>query len=210
VVRSKRSRVGWRSIACLALGLAATGSALAQQADGQKRVTTIDHAVELYISNDALEALYVRTLDLGDLGATEVKAGFFFNEDRDLIGIGDLLANIGDDVGLSRFDVRVGTRVYGMFLAPEDQDVFGIGVGGEAQWFIDSARTTSIMLSLFYAPDIITFGQADNVQDATLRFMTKLRNGFDVFVGYRNFRIDIQPQDREVDDNLHLGFRRSF
>ena len=85
-----------------------------------------------------------------------------------------------------------------------------IGVGGEAQWFIDSARTTSIMLSLFYAPDIITFGQADNVQDTTLRFMTKLRNGFDIFLGYRNFRIDIQPQDREVDDNLHLGFRRSF
>lgn len=210
MVRSRQEWAGWRLIACLALGLAATASALAQQDDGQKRVTTIDHAVELYVSNDALEALYVRTLDLGDLGPTEVKAGFFYNEDRDLIGIGDLLANIGDDVGLRRFDVRVGTRVYGMFLAPEDQDVFGISIGGEAQYFIDSARTTSVMLAAFYAPDIMTFGQADNVQDVTLRFMTRLRNGFDVFLGYRNFRIDIQPQDREVDDNLHLGFRRSF
>src|SRR5262245_19295462 len=40
VVRSRRSWVEWRQIACLALGLAATGSALAQQDDGQKRVTT--------------------------------------------------------------------------------------------------------------------------------------------------------------------------
>ena len=54
------------------------------------RVTTIDHAIELYISDDALQAQYVRSLNLGDLGPTQVRAGFFYNEDRDLIGIADL------------------------------------------------------------------------------------------------------------------------
>ena len=183
---------------------------MAQQPDEQKRVTTIDHAVELYLSDDAVEAQYIRHLDLGDLGPTEAKAGFFYNEDRDLIGIGDLLVNVGDDVGVRALEVRVGTRVYGAFLAPEDQDVFSISVGGEAQYFIDSARTTSVMLGLFYAPDISTFGEADNVYDVTLRFMTRLKNGMDVFLGYRSLEFNIQPADRKVDDNLHLGFRRSF
>jgi hypothetical protein len=210
VVRSRLSWIGWRPAACLTLVLAATGSATAQQPDEQKRVTTIDHAIELYISNTALQAQYVRTLDLGDLGPTEARAGFFYNEDRDLIGIADLLTNVGDDVGVRALEVRVGTRLYGMFLAPEDQDVFGISIGGEAQYFIDSARTTSVMLGLFYAPDIATFGQADNVVDVTLRFMTRLRNGFDVFVGFRSLNVEIDPSDRNVDDNLHLGFRRSF
>ena len=210
VVRRRLSWISWRPVACAALALAAAGSAIAQQPDEQKRVTTIDHAVELYISDDALEAQYVRTLDLGDLGPVEAKAGILYNEDRDLIGVGDLLMNVGDDVGVRALEVRVGTRVYGMFLAPEDQDVFSIGVGGEAQYFIDSARTTSVTLGLFYAPDIATFGQADNVKDVVLRFMTRLRNGTDIFVGYRSLEVDIQPQDREVDDNLHLGFRRSF
>lgn len=197
-------------MAYLALVLAATGSAMAQQPDEQKRVTTIDHAVELYLSDDAVEAQYIRHLDLGDLGPTEAKAGFFYNEDRDLIGIGDLLVNVGDDVGVRALEVRVGTRVYGAFLAPEDQDVFSISVGGEAQYFIDSARTTSVMLGLFYAPDISTFGEADNVYDVTLRFMTRLKNGMDIFLGYRSLEFNIQPADRKVDDNLHLGFRRSF
>ena len=210
MVRNRRSWIGWRLIACVALGLAATASAVAQQDDGSKRVTTIDHAVELYISDNALEAQYVRTLDLGDLGTTEAKAGFFYNEDRDLIGIGDLLMNLSDDVGVRALEVRVGTRVYGAFLAPEDQDIFGISVGGEAQYFIDSARTTSVTLGLFYAPDIATFGQADNVQDMMLRFMTRLRNGTDIFVGYRSLEFSIDPQARKVDDNFHLGFRRSF
>ena len=210
MVRRRRNWIGWRLIACLALGLAATASATAQQDDGTKRVTTIDHAVELYLSDDALEAQYVRTLDLGDLGPTEVRAGFLYNEDRDLIGIGDLLTNVGDDVGVRALEVRVGARVYGAFLAPEDQDVFSIAVGGEGQYFIDSARTTSVTLGLFYGPDIATFGEADNVKDMTLRFMTRLRNGTDIFLGYRVLEIDIEPTDREVDDNLHLGFRRSF
>ena len=96
------------------------------------------------------------------------------------------------------------------FLAPEDQDVFSISVGGEAQYFLDRARTTSLMLGLFYAPDIATFGMADNVTDVTLRFMTRLRNGMDIFLGYRSLEFNIEPQNRTVDDNLHLGFRRSF
>ena len=199
----------WRAVACAGIAVTSAGSLLAQQDDARRRVTTIDHAVEFYISDDAMQAQYVRMLDLGDLGPTQVRGGFFYNEDRDLIATGDLLASVGDDVGVRDLEVRVGTRVYGAFLAPEDQDTFGVGLGGEAQYFLDSARTTSVTLSLFYAPDIATFGTADNVKDASLRIMTRLRNGTDIFAGFRTFEIDMEP-DREVDDNMHVGFRRSF
>jgi hypothetical protein len=66
-----------------------------------------------------------------------------------------------------------------------------------------------VTVALFYAPDIVTFGVADNIKDVSLRLMTRLRSGTDVFVGFRAFEIDM-PVDREVDDNLHVGFRRSF
>jgi hypothetical protein len=204
-------RFKWLRCRQLALVGALLGAAVPlaaqQRADG---VTTTDHAVELYLSEDALQAQYVRRLDLGDFGPTEMRAGFFYNEDRDLIGIGDLLAFVGDDVGVRSLELRVGTRVYGAFLAPEDQDIFGIGLGGEAQYFLGSSRNTSVTLALFYSPDIVTFGSADNVKDVSLRFSTRLRNGTDVFFGYRAFEIDLQPTDREVDDNLHVGIRRSF
>lgn len=203
---------GWSAFLCAAL-LAAAHPGMAQQNDDRDlddRVTTIDHAVELYISDDALQAQYVRTLDIDEFGPTQVRGGFFYNEDRDLIGIGDVLAFVGDDVGVRDLELRVGTRLYGAFLALEDEDIFGVGVGGEAQYFFDSARNTSVTLALFYSPDIVTFGSADNVKDASLRFMTRLRNGTDVFVGFRMFEIDLDVEDREVDDNLHVGFRRAF
>jgi hypothetical protein len=187
--------------------LLSAGPAFAQQADN--RVTTLDHAVEMYLSDDALQARYVRTLDLGEIGPTEVRGGFFYNEDRDLIVSGDLLASVGDEIDARAFEVRVGTRVYGAFLALEDQDVFGVGLGGEAEYFFTRSRSTSVQLSLFYSPDIVTFGTADNIKDASLRLITRLRDGTDVFVGFRVFEIDLDV-DREVDDNMHVGFRRSF
>jgi hypothetical protein len=204
----KRRWLEGRRVALWAALLAVAGPLTAQQGDND--VTTMDHAIELYLSEDALQAQYVRMLDLGDFGPTQLRAGFFYNEDRDLIGVGDLLASIGDDVNVRRLEVRVGTRVYGAFLALEDQDIFGIGLGGEAQYFLGSSRSTSVTLALFYSPDIVTFGAADNVKDVSLRIMTRLGNGTDVFVGYRGFEIDLDPEDREVDDNLHVGFRRSF
>jgi hypothetical protein len=200
----------WYPVAWMALLFTAAGPAVAQQNDDRdRRVTTIDHAVEFYISDDALQAQYVRMLDLGDIGPTEVRGGFFYNEDGDLIGMGDLLMDVGDEIDARRFELRFGTRVYGAFLAPEDEDVFGIGLGGEAEYFFNRARTVSVNLGLFYSPDIATFGSADNIKDVSLRLMAQMRDGTDVFVGFRAFELDL-PDDREVDDNLHVGFRRSF
>jgi hypothetical protein len=205
--------LSWRAIAVSGVLLAATGPLAAQQGasrpDGA-RANTIDHAVEFYISDDALQAQYVRSLDFGDFGPTEVRGGFFYNEDRDLIGVADVLALVGDEVGVRSLEVKVGARAYGAFLAPEDQDIFGIGLGGEGQYFLNRSRTTSVTLALFYSPDIATFGAADNVKDVSLRLMTRMRNGTDIFVGVRSFEFDLNEEDREVDDNMHVGFRRSF
>ena len=201
-------RMGWRAIGSSLFALAAAGSALGQDT-ARGRVTTIDHGVEFYISNDAIEAQYVRMLDLGELGPTQARGGFLYNEDRDLVAIGDLLVDVGDEIDARPLELRVGTRVYGAFLAPEDKDVFSIGLGGEAQYYLGSRRNASVTLGLFYGPDIATFGTADHAMDVTLRLMTRMRNGTDVFVGYRSLEFGVEPA-RDVDDNLHLGFRRSF
>jgi hypothetical protein len=209
VVPKIQSSIGWRWVACAAIAATSASTALAQQTQPADRVTTVDHAVELYISDDALQGQYVRNLDLGELGPTEVRGGFLYNEDGDLVAIGDLLADVGDEINVRSLELRVGTRVYGAFLAPEDQDVFSIGLGGEAQYFLSSRRNASVTLGLFYGPDIATFGTSDHVMDLSLRLMTRMRNGTDVFVGYRSLEFGVEPT-RDVDDNLHLGFRRTF
>jgi hypothetical protein len=193
------------------MGLLAALLALPGLGVAQQRAETTDHALEVYLSNDAMQALYIRGLDVNnnDLGPIEVRGGFFYNEKRDLIATGDMLVSLGDLAEDRVIRVRAGARAYGAFLAVEDRDVFGVGIGGEAEYVFGRDRNTSIKLGLFYAPDIVLFGEADDVKDTSLRLQTELRDGTDIFIGFRAFEIDL-PVDREVDDNLHVGFRRSF
>lgn len=190
-----------------------------------------EHAIELYVSEDAVQALYTRQMNTEELGTVDVRAGVFYSEDRDLIAILDGLSLVGGaDVDRrevaqagsnrqqaqtpnrqqDRFELRVGPRAYGAFLNAENEDIFGIALGAEARYWMGADRSTSVVLGAFYAPDIATFGQADNIADLSLDIETELRPGTDVYVGFRAFEIDVASGDREVDDNMHVGFRRRF
>lgn len=210
----RRSRLASTGVCALLLaGLAALPVHAQQRQGGQSgsEPQTPDHEIEILLSDDALQAQYIRTMNFSEVGPTELRGGFFYNEDRDLIAMGDFLAILGDaTIPRRTIEIRVGSRVYGAFLALENNDVFSISLGGEAEYFFGRNRATSVQLSAFYGPDIVTFGTADNVKDVSLRLKTRLRGGTDVFVGYREFEFSLLDEDREVDDNIHVGFRRAF
>lgn len=175
-----------------------------------ERVETIDHSIEAYISENALQIQYIRDLQIEGFGPVEARGGVFYNETRDLIAVADMLVDIGDQGDRRRIEVNVGTRLYGAFLNAENEDTFAVGFGGEAQYFLTRDERMSIKLSAFYGPDILTFGIADNIEDVGLRLQMRARQGTDIFVGYRALEIETINGDREVDDHLHIGFRRSF
>jgi hypothetical protein len=181
----------------------------AQQSQAQPATRGAEHALEVSVSDDSLEALYLRDVDIDEVGPTTISGGVFFNEARDLVATVSALSRIGTNDGTRRLVVSTGLRVYGAWLNVEDEDVLGVGLGGELRYYLDTARDMSVSLAGFYAPDIITFGEADNLTEASLRIETRLQNGTTLFLGYRAFEIDL-PVDRELDDNLHVGFRREF
>jgi hypothetical protein len=174
------------------------------------RVDTVDHSVEAYVSDEALQVQYIRELQIEGLGPIEARGGVFYNEQRDLIAMADALAYIGDQADVRQIEVNVGARMYAAFLNTENEDTFSVGLGGEAQWFFSQDRRTSLKLALFYAPDILSFGIANDIEDISLRLQTRIREGTDIFVGYRSLEISTVAGDREVDDHVHIGFRRSF
>lgn len=188
------------------------GEAVDRAAD---RVQTVDHSLEIYISNQALQAQYIRNLNIEGFGPIEARAGVLFTEERDVVLSMDALTHVGEHrVGepgnKRRLEYSVGVRPYAAFLGIENQDEFGLGIGGEASLFLGQSRGTSISLSAFYSPDILTFGEADNISDVAVRLMQRVRESTDVFVGYRLLKVDSAVGHRNVDDHLHIGFRRSF
>jgi hypothetical protein len=206
----QHSLAQWLRIAAVSAACAFASSAFAQEGEAGQSVRTVDNAVEGYVSNEALQVQYVRELGVEGIGPVEARVGAFYNEQRDLIGVGDLLAYLGDQADRRLIDVSVGTRVYAAFLNAENEDTLGVGFGGEAEWFFSRDRRTSLKASVFYTPDILTFGIADNATDWGVRLLTRIRENTDIFVGYRSLEFETRVGDREVDDHLHVGFRRVF
>lgn len=211
---SRRGR--WALGAAMAAGacLHAAGAA----AQEREFASVPHHGLEFYASEEAFQALYMRPMDLGDAGETQVNLGFFLNEERDLIGMLDLLVQVNTPPE-SQWTLQFGPRAYAALMNVEDTDLFSVGFGGRIRWAFNANGGAAISLGGFYAPSILTFGEADNVRDVQLRLETTLRNGLEVFVGYRLFEwvmttgpVDdpLAARTREVDDGVQLGLRANF
>ncbi len=193
----------------LLAALVALSLPVASEAQQREQPRASEQVMDAYLSEDALQVLYGRTLPIGQIEDARVRVGFFINEDRDLIGIGDASVDVIDPTRRRRWGLEVGPRAYGALLSNEDEDIFAIGLGGRASYYFDAERQTSVSLTMYYAPDIITFGTADNVKDFSISIETPLTERMRIYVGYRTFELDL-PTDREVDDGLHLGLRGNF
>ncbi len=207
-----------RNAGCLALAAIAglyLGTATADQPDGNYPLTS--HALEFYVSEYAFQALYLRPMDLGEVRTTHANLGIFLNEERDLVGSLDALLEL--EIGnRSRWTAQVGPRAYAALMNTEETDVFSVALGGRLQYQL-TRQGAAVSIGGFYAPSILTFGEADNVYDVHVRVEVPLRDTMQIFLGYRHFQwnmttgpVDdpLSPQNRKLDDGIHLGVRAAF
>jgi hypothetical protein len=205
-------------VGVLAFAALASGAASAQESTADKvadKVHSVNQSVEAYVSGKTIDVQYFRELRIEDAGVVQASAGVLFNEQRDLVGIFDALMYIGDEARQREIEVSVGTRVFAAFLNQENEDTLGVGLGGQAEWFFNQKRRSSLRLSAFYAPDILTFGIANNIRDYALDLQTRVgsHDAF-AFVGFRHLEVDTVSEavsgNRNLDNELHIGFRFTF
>jgi len=177
-------------------------------------VHSVDSSVEAYVSGKTIDVQYYRELRIDGVGPVQASAGILYNEQRDLVGVFDALWYMGDQARQREIEVSIGTRVFAAFLNQENEDTLGVGFGGEAEWFFNQKRRTSLRLSAFYAPDILTFGIANNIRDYALDLRTRVGDRSFAFVGFRHLEVDTVSEavsgNRNLDDEVHIGFRWTF
>ncbi len=209
----------WMGAAVAAFAALASLPAQAQQDERTvdkvaDRVHSVNQSIEAYVSGKTIDVQYQRELRIEDFGVVQGSAGILYNEQRDLVGVLDALWYIGDEARRREIEVSVGTRVFAAFLNQENEDTLGVGFGGQAEWFFNQRRRSSLRLSAFYAPDILTFGIANNIRDYALDLQTRVGDRTFAFVGFRHLEVDTVKEavsgNRNLDDELHIGFRRTF
>jgi hypothetical protein len=168
-------------------------------------------SAEIALSNDTLQVRVSadgRAVNMA--GGGQVMGDLLLTEERDFVLSGALL--FPADLGLDRFSFRFGPRVYAALLQEENSDVFAVSIGGTARFELNRNQRLAIVGEAFYAPDIITFGTADNLTDLMARAEIGFGDRLTGFAGMRWFEFDLTEGQGEntLQEEVFVGIGYQF
>ena len=167
---------------------------------------------ELALSNDTLQLRYESSG--GNFGVEDsiFSGAFFLSEERDIVlsaGLG-FPANI--EIGPFPLSLHVGPQVYAALLDEENNDVLAASIGAQVRVLLNRSLGLGVAGHAYYAPDILTFGTADNLTD----LMARVELGFGpqvlVFGGMRWFEFDLTSGmgEQTLQEEVFVGFGYRF
>lgn len=186
------------------MAIAAAAPLHAQDLTGKQSVA------EIALSNDTLQLRYRDAGRNVDVGGGRASGSFFLSEERDIVLSGDLLFPAA--LGYDRLQILFGPRAYAALLSDENSDVFAVSLGAEIRYELDNNSGFAIAGQAFYAPDVLTFGTADNLTDLSARLEVRLQPRLTVFGGMRWFEFDLIDDGgtHTLQDELFAGLSWSF
>lgn len=169
---------------------------------------------ELSLSNETLQLRYIgRDGQVGEGG--RINGAFFLSEERDIVLSGGVLfpAALPDNLTVGqRLTLRFGPQVYAALLQEENNDVLAMSVGVEARFVVNRRMGLAVSGQAFYAPDILTFGSADNLTDLSARVEMRVAPELLAFGGMRWFEFDLTEGGgtTTLQDELFFGVGYRF
>jgi hypothetical protein len=171
-----------------------------------------ENEIEVSLTDETLEGKYITDAGLVGLGGNTLGFGLLFSDDRDLVGSTELMAPGLLEQWLPPFiSLSLGGKVYLGLLDDPDDDVFAIAPGAQARVDLPLDVPIGFVGRIFYAPDIVTFGDSDTVIEFDVRAEARFLEQTTAFVGYRvlNFEREAGGDDKIV-NGIHAGLRFAF
>ncbi len=165
---------------------------------------SIDAGAELALSNDTLEVRYLSKMERPD--DSRLVGGLFLGEERDVVLNAAMMYGVDLD---RRFNLAVGPQLYAALLRDENEDVMALSLGGEMRFYFDPQRRFAVSGRAFYAPDILSFGSADNLTDLSARAEMQVSDRVMAFAGMRWFEFDLTDGsgERTLQEEVFVGVR---
>jgi hypothetical protein len=192
----------------------ATLLSCALSAHAQERERSGAQSAEVALSDETLWLRYVgRDGTVG--GGGQIDGSFFLSEERDIVLSGAVMfpANLSPELSVDRrLSLRFGPQVYAALLQEENNDVLAMSVGVEARFVLNRRMGLALSGQAFYAPDILTFGSADNLTDLSARAELRVSPDLTAFGGMRWFEFDLIEGGgkRTLQEELFVGIGYRF
>lgn len=186
------------------LGVALTHTAAAQSSEPTGAVA------EIALSNDTLQLRYETGAEAVGVDNGRLSGAFFLSEERDIV-LSAGLAMAGN-LDFGRLSLLLGPQVYAALLRDENNDVMSVSVGAQARFLLNQRLGLAVSGHAYYAPDILTFGSADNLTDLGARVELAVADQVTVFGGMRWFEFDLTEGqgERTLQEEVFVGLGYRF
>ncbi len=164
------------------------------------------------LSDEAMQLKYVTTGERFGVENSDASISIFLSEERDVVLNAGLLMDtqLLDFIRLERLKLRLGLQGYGMLLGREDTDIVAFAGGGEVKFGLFPRMGVVITAFGYWAPDILTFGSADNIHDIGATIEAPLTDDLTGYVGYRDFDVELVGRATQLQSSIILGVRYKF
>jgi hypothetical protein len=188
------------------MGVVGTAAA---QSESQEQIPS-GHEVDVALSNDTLELKYISGGETVGVDNSRFSGAFFLSEDRDIVLSGGLAFPLDFDFG--RLSMLAGPKVYAALLNEENNDVMALSLGVELRFVINERRNLAVAGHAYYAPDILTFGSADNLTDFSAQAEIEIASQMKAFAGMRWFELDLTSGGgtQTLQDEVFVGLGYRF
>jgi hypothetical protein len=165
---------------------------------------------EAALSKETAQFTFRSDSSLIGWGGSDLGLGLFYNEESDFIMQASLL-QMRQASQENPLTFGVGVKGYLGQLDDPDEDVFAFGIGGQIRYTIAGSMPMSAYVEGYYAPEITSFGDTEEVIDYTIGFQIEAMPQTVAFVGLRHLEIEGDDGSYDADDdNIHFGVRLTF
>lgn len=165
-------------------------------------------SLDLNLSNKSAQVRYASVIGGTTVGRTEASMGFLYNDDE--IYVLDMSLLVVDVAGSRTpgLEIGVGPKLY--FADGDKGEAVAIGLGGRFRYKIPSLERINFSLEGYYAPDIVSFADAEHMYEVEARTGYEILPSADAYVGYRRIRAKFDKGNETLDESIVFGFKMSF
>ena len=164
--------------------------------------------IDLSFNSDAVRVFYIHDFSDRDLSAD---VGFTTNSDRGTVINASLFIRGYASDGDNPLQAGLGVRSGIVDGERSKQQGIPIAIGAFFRYSLPSMDRLSIRGDAWLAPDILSIGDLDKYQDASLRLQYALLKQADIFVGGRYLNTEFSDGSRQIIDNgANIGFNIRF
>jgi len=164
--------------------------------------------VDLGFNADALRLVYTHPFKSNDL---QLDGGWLHHTDHgDVLHIGLNLSDIASS-GSKELVGGLGGRLAWQNGDLSKQDGFSVPVGGFLFYTPKQYDRISFGFAAYFAPSVLSLGDAEKYQDYTLRFSYNVMRQADIYVGARYVKGEYKnAPDAYYDTGMHIGLTLRF